>query len=45
MKNIKEHFSKMLITIGWSVTACIMLYGLVFTMSNLWKVMSLVTKS
>ena len=28
--NIKEHFSRMLVTLGWTATACIMLYGTYF---------------
>ena len=36
---IKEHFTKMLITLGWAITACVMLYGFLFTVSELWKVM------
>ena len=26
--NIKEHFSRMLVTLGWSVTGGVMLYGI-----------------
>ena len=36
---IKEHFSKMLITIGWTLTACILVYGVLFTVCELWEVM------
>jgi hypothetical protein len=36
---IKEHFTKMLITLGWATTGCVILYGLVFTVSKLWDLM------
>ena len=37
--NIKEHFSKMLVSLGWVATGCIMLFGIVFTVSQLWELM------
>ena len=35
--NVKEHFSRMLVTLGWAATAGVMLYG----MYSLCKVMSI----
>ena len=37
--DIKEHFNKMVVAVGWSATGCAMLYGVVFTMSKIWEVM------
>ena len=34
--NIKEHFSKMFITLGWALTGCVLMYALVFTLSEVW---------
>ena len=36
---IKEHFSKMFVSLGWVTTGCVMLYGIVFTISQLWLCM------
>jgi len=37
--NIREHFSKMFIALGWFATGCVVVYGVLFTISQLWDIM------
>ena len=39
--NIRNHFSSMLVTLGWAATGYLIVYALVFVISEAWKIMFL----